>query len=101
MPKMIEVPQESADNYTRILAILGADAGTDPVAEVERMSRALAGIPRQAIANGWTARALSNYASGLRLALQRIASHPPTRPNGYLECRQFASAAAATIDPPR
>lgn len=37
MQKMIEVPATEANNYSRILTLLGMEEEGDPVAEIERM----------------------------------------------------------------
>ena len=42
MTKMVEVTQEDANNYCRVLAALGMEEEGDPVAEIESMRKALA-----------------------------------------------------------
>ena len=42
MTKMVEVTQEDANNYCRVLAALCMEEEGDPVAEIERMRKALA-----------------------------------------------------------
>jgi hypothetical protein len=37
MTKMVEVTQEDANNYCRVLAALGMEEEGDPVAEIERL----------------------------------------------------------------
>ena len=37
MTKMVEVTQEGANNYSRMLTVLGMEEEGDPVAEVERL----------------------------------------------------------------
>ena len=41
MTKMVEVTQEDANNYCRVLAALGMEEEGDPVAEIERLREAL------------------------------------------------------------
>ena len=46
MTKMIEVPAADANNYSRILTLLGMEEEGDPVAEVERLRNDLARLER-------------------------------------------------------
>ena len=41
MTKMVEVTQEDANNYCRVLAALGMEEEGDPVAEIERLKTEL------------------------------------------------------------
>lgn len=75
MITMVEVTQEDAESYCRILAVLGMEEEGDPVDEIERMRTALDGLPDGALDGGWTARGIIEYAKKLEDAIAMAYGH--------------------------
>ncbi len=79
MITMVEVEQEDAENYCRILTMLGMEEEGDPVAKIEQLHRACEGLPPFALDGGWNATGMNAYARKLEDALNEILILPPDR----------------------
>lgn len=70
--RRVEMVQLAANNYSRILAVLGMEEEGDPVAKIEQLHRACEGLPPFALDGGWNAAGMSAHARKLEDALNEI-----------------------------